>query len=133
MAFFSVIIVAVALVVAFETDTVEVGELAGGDKTEFLVTTFMELLTLAVIPTALRLLKFRPVSKDIEVNGDFALRRWEMVRITMLGVPLVVDTLLYYMYMAAPFGYMAIILLISMVFAYPVGDSAEGRKEDEEA
>jgi len=121
------IAIAVAMAVLFETGIAPVGLLPSNGQTEFIVATAMELITLVAIPMALRLFKFATVARSLVTDGAAALLRWGAVRIAMLGVPLLFNTLLYYMYMATAFGYMAIILLISMVFIYP----SEGRCEAE--
>lgn len=118
-AFYSAIIIAVATSALFECDIIATGDLARYGTSEYVVATVMELLTLAVVPVALRMFKFEAVARNLQANGAEALRRWGLLRISMLGLPLVGNTLLYYIYMATPFGYMAIILLISMVFVYP--------------
>lgn len=120
------------MVVVFETGIAEAGLLSGDGQAEFTVTTVMELLTLIAIPTALRLFKCASVAHSLASEGAAALSRWGTVRIAMLGVPLVLNTLLYYMYMATPFGYMAIILLICMVFVYPSAGRCEAETRGEE-
>lgn len=119
MAFYSAIIIAAVTSALFECDIIDTGDLARYGTSEYVVATIMELLTLAVVPVALRMFKFEAVARSLRANGAEALRRWGLLRISMLGLPLVANTLLYYIYMATPFGYMAIILLISMVFVYP--------------
>lgn len=131
-AFIAAITVAVILVVVFESGLADVGVTACDGQTEFIVTTAMELLTLACIPTALRLFKTRRVADSLTSGGASALQRWGLLRIAMLGLPLVANTLLYYMYMATPFGYMAILLLLSMVFVYPSMGRCESETTKEE-
>lgn len=112
--------VALTTVVLFETGVLEFGfYAASSEQAEFLLTTMMELLTLAVIPLALKMFKFGRVKKDLLSRKADALRKWGMLRLLMLLVPLVVNTLLYYMYANTTFGYMAIILVIVLPFVYP--------------
>ncbi len=100
--YFVLIAIAVSVVVCFETDILAEGALYGTSQgAEFLVTTIMELVTIATIPLTLRF-----------VRQD----KW---RVALIMVPMEVNTLLYYLYMSVPFGYMAIILLIVSVFVYP--------------
>ena len=42
-----------------------------------------------------------------------------MLRLSLLLIPMQVNTLLYYLYMNPAFGYMAIILLLCLPFVYP--------------
>lgn len=112
-AYFSTIVIAAAIATLGETDCFEVGALAADGSSEFAVATAMELLTIAAIPTSLKLAS-----------------RWRGARGQWLFAPmaalLVANTLLYYIYMAVAFGYMAIILLLSLVFAYPKQTEKEG-------
>lgn len=106
------------LVVLFETDTLPVGTLKGvcADG-EFVAAAVMELLTLCVIPVALRLFRFDAVRRSMASGG--AQLRWSLVRILMLCVPMAANTLLYYLYMNVAFGYMGIILLLCLAFVLP--------------
>ena len=59
-----------------------------------------------------------------------AVLRFGILRLSLLVVPMVANTLLYYMFMLPSFGYMAIILFLSIFFVFPsmercVGDVAE--------
>ena len=108
------------MVVMFETDVLPCGFLSGrGGSGEFVAAMAMELLTLCVIPVALRLFRFARVAAALAGGGLGALRRWATVRLLMLCLPLVANTLLYYMYMNVAFGYMGIILLLCLAFVAP--------------
>ena len=115
--------------VLFETDLLPCGFLKGVDtSSEFVAATFMELLTLCFIPVALRLFKFQFVANSLTSASN--LLRWASIRMLMLCLPMVANTLLYYMFMLPSFGYMAIILFLSIFFVFPsmercVGDVAE--------
>ena len=45
--------------------------------------------------------------------------KWGLIRLLILEVPMVADTLLYYIYMYTTFGYLAIILLLCLPFVFP--------------
>ena len=45
--------------------------------------------------------------------------KWGMLRLLILEAPMVIDTLLYYIYMNTTFGYLAIILLLCLPFVFP--------------
>lgn len=112
------IFVSAIMVVLFETDLLPCGMLKGIDASqEFVLLTVMELLTLCIIPVALRLMKFGIVAKSM--THPKALLRWGGLRIAMLCVPMVANTLLYYLYMNVAFGYMGIILLLCLAFVLP--------------
>ena len=61
-----------------------------------------------------------------------ALLKWGMLRLLILEVPMVSNTYLYYMYMNATFGYLAIILLLCLPFVFPTQSRciAETTEED---
>lgn len=123
--------VALATVVLFESDVLPCGVLEdgrGGD--EFVVLTFMELLTLCLIPVALRLMKFGRVARTL-VSPE-ALLHWGSLRLAMLCVPMVANTLLYYLYMNVAFGYMGIILLLTLAFVWPTEARCEAELRSEE-
>lgn len=112
--FWGVIGVAALIVVAFETELAEAG-FANGDsvQAEFLLTMTMELLTVGLIPLALWMFKSKKVKEDLNSG------KWAGLRLLIIGLLIVVNTLLYYVYLNASFGYMAIIALICLPFVYP--------------
>jgi hypothetical protein len=59
------------------------------------------------------------VREQLVLNPVSSMRRYGILRLLMLGVPLVANTDLYYMSMNTAYGYMAIVLLIVMPFVYP--------------
>ena len=111
--------VAVVIAAFYELDILPSGMLAGRPQDEFLSTISMELITIVFIPVALRLFKTKDVEKRLEEGDIKAFRKWGLVRILMITVPLVLNTLLYYSFMNTTFGYMALILLICLPFIYP--------------
>ena len=122
------VVLALLLVLLFETDVLEAGTAAGGNaNAEFVTTTMMELMTIAAIPLSLKMFKMKRIHRELVVVKVPALRKWGVLRLVLLHVPLVANTLFYYVYMNTTFGYMAIILLICLPFVYP----SLGRCEDE--
>lgn len=111
--------VAVVIAALYELDILPSGILAGRPQDEFLSTISMELITIVFIPVALRLFKTKDVEKRLEEGNIKAFRKWGLLRILMITVPLVLNTLLYYSFMNTTFGYMALILLICLPFIYP--------------
>ena len=111
--------VAVVIAALYELDILSSGMLAGRPQDEFLSTISMELITIVFIPVALRLFKTKDVEKRLEEGNIKAFRKWGLVRILMITIPLVLNTLLYYSFMNTTFGYMALILLICLPFIYP--------------
>lgn len=111
---------AIVLVVLGETDILPVGGCADDKSKEFIALSLMELLTICTIPLALRLFKFKFVSKKLKSeDGINQLKILGLIRIDMLCVPLLVNVGCYYAFMHVGFAYMAIILALSLFFIYP--------------
>lgn len=108
-----------AVVLLYETDVFMIGLLATSEGTEFIMVTMMEILTISLIPLALRLFKFDRIGKALAEYKEKALLYWGTLRMMMLCVPLVINTLLYYQFMNVAFGYMAIICLVCLAFVNP--------------
>ena len=125
----SMIGITVVLVVLFETDVLPSGLMATEKQTEFLLTTLMELLTLASVYMALRLFKFDKVHQELVTRKADGLRRWGLIRLAILLLPMPLNTVLYYLFMNTTFGYMAIILAICLPFVYPSEARCEAETE----
>lgn len=123
-AFWSSIVVCLAVVAVFETGLIAPFDVFS-PQVAFVVATVMELLTICVIPFALRFMKFGFVARRIKrAEGDEAkmqaCHKMTLYRLTMLTGLMLVNTLLYYLSaLTVAYGYMAIILLISLGFVYP--------------
>lgn len=118
--FWSIVSVALLMVVVFETELLEPG-IASGDPTqgEVILTYIVELATIALIPTALRLFKFHRVDADLRGHHEEALRKWGVLRLLIFGVILLFNTLFYYVFMNTSFGYLAIMTALCLPFVYP--------------
>ena len=88
-------------------------------KTEFYINIVLELLTLCNIPLALRLFKWRPISAQLYDQKEKALLKWGSIRMALLCVPMVANTLFYTFTGKAAYFYMAVILFICLAFVYP--------------
>lgn len=117
--FWSYIIITLFMAIAFETETLPTGVYATFKQTEFVISFGMELLTVCLIPLALRLFKFQKVHNDLLQRQETALMKWGQCRLAMLALPLFMNVLFYYLFMNTTFGYMGIILLLCMPFVYP--------------
>ena len=114
---------ALLLVVAGEIGVLPTGTLTERKSAEFVVLSVMELLTICIIPLALRLFKFNRVKRRLtDSNG---LRRWALVRMFMLGDLMFINVLLYYLFMNPAFGYMGIIVFLCMFFIVPTQSRCE--------
>jgi hypothetical protein len=117
--FFVQIAAALVLVVMYETELIPPGALNLSNEMWFIILTVMELVTIVVIPAALYLFKMKRVKAALKATPIPAMKRYGLMRLLMLGFPLVANTDLYYMSMNPTFGYMAIILLLVLPFVYP--------------
>lgn len=120
--YIALIVLTLVIVVCYETDMMESGVLSESKQTEFIAVTMMELATLSSAFLALRLFKFKKIHESLIKLKEKALLQWGLLRIALLGVPMAVNTYLYYMYMNATFGYLAIILLLCLPFVFPSMD-----------
>ena len=117
------------IVCLYETEVVVPGMLATDKQSEFLLTFLMELMTLGCAFLALRLFKFEKIHQELTTGKAVALRKWGVVRLLILLVPLWADTLLYYLYMNTTFGYLGIILALCLPFVYPSMNRCEAETE----
>ena len=125
MLFLCSIAVALIIVLLYETEILLPGALALNNRLCFVVATIMELLTIAIIPFALRLFKFRKVNGKLtesEITRWDNLLKYGSVRILLLAIPMIINVVCYYLFTLTAFAYMAIILFLCMFFIYPTVD-----------
>lgn len=92
--------------------------------------------TLALIPLALRLFKFRKIHDEIindETPNHAKLLVYGMLRMDMLHLPMIINLMLYYFFMVPGFGYMAIVLFLSSLFIVPTMKRCEAEVTESEA
>ena len=130
--FFAPIVFALLLVVLYETEIILPGSMKIGTQGWFVILTIMELVTIALIPSALYLFKMKKVKESLVATPVPSLKKYGVIRLLMLGFPLVANTDLYYMSMNPAFGYMAIILLLALPFVYPSKARCEEEVRSEE-
>lgn len=118
-AFWSLLCAALFVSLVFESDLLVVGILTDSKQFEFVLTACMELFTIGSVPFALKLFKIKKVADSLAGGSPRSLLKWGLVRMALLGILLFVNVVFYYLFMQVAFGYMAIILLISMLFVYP--------------
>lgn len=128
--FWAIPVAGLAIALLFESETVMPGWMAGAADAEYIALSLMVLVTLGAIPSALRLFKTANVGTELTARKEAALLKWGTVRLGMLGAPFVVDTILYYMFMKPAFSYLAIILLICLIFVYPSEDRCASEVEN---
>ena len=130
--FITSIVLPLAMVVLFETCIIATGIMAGDTQSEFLLTSTMELVTLAFAFLSLRLFKFAYIHADLVNRQEKALLKWGYLRLLLIQAPLVINTLLYYLYMNPTFGYLAIILALCLPFVYPSMDRCMAEVSEEQ-
>lgn len=113
------IVMALVIIVLFETGELPVGVMAADKQSEFVLTALMEILSLGAAFLGLRLFKFQAIHRDLVSRKERAMWKWGMTRLLILQVPMVINTLLYYIYMNTTFGYLGIILLLCLPFVFP--------------
>lgn len=86
---------------------------------DFIFLTAMELITLCVIPFALRLFKFKWVKKQIKNQGIKGLADLKLTQIVMLSSPMLLNAIIYLMNRQVAHFYLAVILFLCMFFIYP--------------
>ena len=123
------LLAAAVIALLYETDVLPAGVL-GGSESEYGVMTIAELATVILLPSAAFLHRWKPVARHIEEHGAKAAVGWWLTRLVMVGIPLIGNTLLYYLYMSVSAAYMAMMSAVIMVFIYPKKKSDEGRKDD---
>jgi len=114
---------AALIAVLGETGVIPNGVIAHLTTEEYYAAIVMELLTICIIPVALKLFKLKGVERQLQTKK--ALLPWGTVRMTMLGVPMAVNAVLYYLFYNVAFGYMAIILFLCFFFITPTMQRCE--------
>ena len=130
--FYSIVVTAILLVLLFESNVFPTGLYADNKPADFLFTTILDVLTICCIPLALRLIKDKTMKKYDVPRRMQIYRRKAMLRLLLLGCPLLVNTFLYYLFMNVAFGYMAIILFLCLLFIIPTKErqQREARIDD---
>ena len=113
------IVIALVIIVLFETDMLPVGIKADDKQSDFVLTALMEIISLGAAFLGLRLFKFKLIHNDLVSRKAPAMWKWGMTRLLILEAPMVINTLLYYIYMNTTFGYMGIMLLLCLPFVFP--------------
>lgn len=130
--FLFMMLLTLLLVVIYEVGVAEPLSMEMRASLMFVLQVTMELLTIVVIPLALKLFSFKAVHRRlVEGKGD-ALLPWGTVRLNMLCLPMLVNVFLYYQTMSPAFGYMAIILFLCLFFIYPSIGRCAGETENGE-
>ena len=116
---YSAIGLSLLMIILFETDILAPGSCGGNMTAEFYTLMAAELITICVVPLALWMFRAKTIKQKLISGKEHSLLRFGILRLSLLIVPMVANTLLYYMFMLPSFGYMAIILFLSIFFVFP--------------
>lgn len=119
IAFLLPVLLSLLLIVLFESELFIPGSRTGNLTEEFYLLMAMELLTICFVPVALWMFRSKTIKNKLISGREQVLLPLGLVRLLMLAVPMMVNTLFYYIYMLPSFGYLAIILFLSMFFIFP--------------
>lgn len=119
MIFVGALLLTGVIVLLFETDILMSGMAVGESQKEFIATVIMELLSLGQIWIALRLFKFKVVKQDLVSRKEVALRKWGILRLLLLDIPLLFNALFYEIFLNTTFCYLGFILLLCQPFVFP--------------
>lgn len=119
--FWSILLQAAVIYLIADVMDIDISIFSGASReARFLPMTLMILITLALVPLSLRLFKFRIVADDLIRRKEKALQKWGIIRLCMLEFLLIVNALLYYFFgFESSFGYLAVVVLLTMPFVYP--------------
>ena len=92
----------------YENDILLSGLWTADTTLDYYAALCMELVTICLIPLALRLFRFGSIRRRLTGSPARSLTRWGSCRLMMIGLPMVANTWLYY-----------IIGLLSLCFIYP--------------
>lgn len=124
--------VALVLVALYECEVLLPFAVGMDSQVVFAWQVLLEILTIVFIPLALKLFSFKSIRRRL-VNGKaVSLLPWGIVRMNMLCLPMLANTILYYQTFSPAFGYMAIILLLCLFFVYPSLSRCYAETEDEQ-
>lgn len=100
------------------------------DSTKFITQTGAILLTLALVPFALRMFKIKRIHNDLMARKEKALKQWGGLRLGILGLLLLANTMLYYIFGLEPaFGYLAIVIALTLPFVLPTRERCKAETE----
>lgn len=115
------LLIALCVIILFETDVLLPGLCTGQATQEFVWLSVMELVTICMIPLSLRLFKWNYIQLRLQqpMRAIKTLQVWGSCRLAMLTIPLLLNVLLYYLFVKAAFAYMAIIVFLCLFFIIP--------------
>ncbi len=121
-----VVVIVLAIIALYENNILETGIFESNSEGEFIALTIMEFLTIVSLPLALRLFYTKKVKALLVEGKETALLRWGAIRLSLISLPLIANTLLYYLYaFSTSFAYMALAQFVCLVFVLPTKSRCE--------
>lgn len=121
-AFLGVWTAPILLVVLYETGLYQEGLLAGNAQMEYILQSVSILLTIGLIPFALRMFNLNLVKRIKELPLQQALKNyqtWSLLRLALLFVPAIMALSFYYLTMNTTNLFCACMALIATLFCVP--------------
>lgn len=119
-AFFTPLIITALMVIAFETDLITpaayINPLSGTEEFVFLY--LLEIITIIIVPIALKMMHASKIHSLIHHNKS-TYYHLALLRIAMIGIPMIVNTLMYYITMTTTYCYLTLILIAADMFIIP--------------
>ena len=110
----------VLLILLAELDIIAVGRFADATQNEFIVHIIMTLVTLVALPICLRLMHMKRIRERLsKENTPTYYNRLSLLRVSLLGVILLINTICYYLFMKVTFLYLAIIVMLAYILIFP--------------
>ncbi|MBR5653486.1 MAG: hypothetical protein IKX22_05340 [Prevotella sp.] len=119
------ILLALVLVILFETHVLPSGNLAGEKNTEFVVLTVAELMALALIPFAVGMVRIKFFRTKMQQNY----MPWAVLRLGLLAFLMLANTVCYYLFANVAFGYLAIIAALCLLVVFPTRERCANEME----
>ncbi len=124
------LLTAVCIAVIFETGLLPEGDWAADEVLNYWLSMAGVTLTIILLPLSLRLMKFEKV-KQYVAESEMNYVRCSLVRIAMLGVPLLFNTLCYYFTgCETTYAYMALMAVVCFLFIWPSKDKMNYEREN---
>ena len=117
--FLSELLAPAILAAIFESDKLPAGATAIDEVQEYTFSMFSVVFTLISVPLALKLMTFKRVRVQVQ-KSEQNYRTWAIMRIALLGVPLIYNTLMYYILgFNTTCGYLGLICAVAFFFIWP--------------
>lgn len=120
---------AAGIAAIFETGMLPEGGLGTDDVLIYCLSLVGVAMVLILLPLSLRLMKFEAIKKAV-AQSEANYLRWSMIRIYVLGIPLLYNLVCYYLTgCETTFVYMALMTAVCFLFIWPSRDKMADERE----